>query len=64
MLRAVSGSVILPQSGSVLMYMACIATKDHKNAQLPPVVMLRSKGHELPGSCQSEWSALPPVAMG
>lgn len=48
LLRTMSGSMVLSMPGSLLAFMTHIATKDHKDAwgsELPPVVMLVSKGH-------------------
>ena len=61
LIRTMSGSVALPQLGSVLMFMVHDTTKDHMNAPRTgpqPVVMLVPKGCAATGSCQSGWPML------
>lgn len=51
--RAMSGSMTLPQSGSVLKSMALVATRVHVTAVgalLPPGTMLESEDHAAAGS--------------
>lgn len=66
MLRTMSGSLVLPRLGSVLISMVCVVMKDHTD--------VCGLGHNLwpcwytthmkpPASCQSEWAVLPHGVM-